>query len=97
MRVRHTLTAATMMAAILAGCGGGSGDGGAAPVAGAPPPAAGAPATDGTRVPASAMATSSALIVFLKSMIAGDSETAEPRTLEAGDAGTDDTGEPGPV
>lgn len=94
MRQRQMLAGAIVAGAILAGCGGDDGGSGAAtpaPVGTSPAPA------DNTRVPAEAMASSAAFMTFLKAFVAGDSETEEPRELDASEAGANDGAEPDPV
>ncbi len=93
MRQRQMLAGAIVASAILAGCGGDGGSDAATP---APVGASPAPA-DNSRVPAEAMATSAAFMTFLKAFVAGDSETEEPRSLDVGEAGSNDSAEPDPV
>jgi len=83
MRTLLTLAAAGAASLSLVACGGGSDD------VPAPAPAP-APAT---AVPDSAIASSTALMGYLKAQ-KSDDETAEPLTLPAGDPATSETEEP---
>jgi len=82
MQARNTLALAGLATAVLAACGGGSDD-----VAAPPPPAV------ATAVPDSAVASSTALVGYLKSLKADD-ESAEALTLPSVNVSASDTEEP---
>lgn len=82
MQARNTLALAGLATAVLAACGGGSDD-----VPAPPPPAV------ATAVPDSAVASSTALVGYLKSLKADD-ESAEALTLPSVDVSASDTEEP---
>ncbi|HEY8875936.1 MAG TPA: hypothetical protein VIN03_00140, partial [Roseateles sp.] len=85
MRTLSTLAAAAAASLALVACGGG-----AERLPDTPPPP---PPMVQTAVPDSAIASSTALMGYLKAQ-KSDDETAEPLTLPAGDPATSETEEP---